>query len=98
MQTVHEENNDMMAQMADLVNNENSGGDSLDPVTMARMLKIQQSDEFIQMKKQMMREYTDDLLDEAMFTYMLRPQEFYINEREGADMGDSSSEEDDFTR
>ena len=40
MQTVHEENNDMMAQMADLVNNDNSGGDSLDPVTMARMLKI----------------------------------------------------------
>ena len=98
MQTVHDENNDMMAQMADLVNNDNSSGDSLDPVTMARMLKIQQSDEFIQMKKQMMREYTDDLLDEAMFTYMLRPQEFYINEREGADMGDSSSEEDDFTR
>ena len=50
------------------------------------------------MKKQMMREYTDDLLDEAMFTYMLRPQEFYINEREGADMLDTSSNEDDFTR
>ena len=88
----------MLAQMADLVNNDKSGGDSLDPVTMARMLRIQQSEEFIQMKKQMMREYTDDLLDEAMFTYILRPQEFFINEWEGADMEDSSSEENDFTR
>ena len=42
-----------------------------------------------------MREYTDDLLDEAMFTFMLRPQEFYDNEREGAK---EISDEDEFTR
>ena len=46
----------------------------------------------------MMREYTDDLLDEAMFTFMLRPKEFYVNEREGADLLESNILTNSFTR
>jgi len=45
-----------------------------------RMLhEISQRDCFIRMKKEMFCEYQDDLLDEAFFTFMLRPDEFYTS-------------------
>ena len=80
-----DEQNDMLIQMANLTGTNQYS----DVRALQKLREIAESEDFIRMKRQMMEEYRDDLLDEAVFTFMLRPAEFDTEELD-EDLSESS--------
>ena len=61
-----------------------------------KLKELMQREKYIEWKNRSTTEYHDDLLDEAIFTYMLRPQEY--NDTMNSYMDDDKEDEDVFKR